>query len=98
MVPVPRIQVTTMSQDEVLKLFGSRSQALEKTYTRSQDVISLLAEVIAHCSDQLSPEDLDSLLQIGAVLVKRVDTQTRARSEVAATLKSLHDMNSSRST
>jgi hypothetical protein len=86
-----------MNPDEVLKLFRSRAQALEKTYTRSQDVILLLAEVVAHCSDQLSQEDVDSLLHIGGVLVKRVDTQSRARLEVAATLKDLHDSKSSSS-
>jgi hypothetical protein len=80
-----------MSQNEVLDLFKSEAATLEKAHARNQDTVVLLAEVIAHCSTTMLKEDLDSLIHIGGTLVKNSDTQLRARSEVAATMKESHD-------
>lgn len=80
-----------MNRDEVLKLFESKASALDKAHTRSQDTVLLLADVITHCSSHLAKEDIDSLVHIGGTLVKQNDAQTRARSEVTATMQDSHD-------
>jgi hypothetical protein len=80
-----------MDGDQVIQLFKSRAQVLEGTHSRGQDIIFLLAEVISRCGPCLSAEDLDSLIQIGGTLVKYGDSLSRARAEVAATMRGFHD-------
>ena len=80
-----------MDRDQVIHLFKSKAKALEGTHSRGQDIVFLLAEVISRCDSCLSKEDFDSLIQIGGTLVKYGDSLSRARAEVAATMKDSHD-------
>lgn len=80
-----------MNQDQVLELFSQRAITLQETYSRSQDVIALLANITAHCHELISPEDVDALVHVGGILVKLSDRQTRARTEIAATMKNSHN-------
>lgn len=79
-----------MNRDDVLKLFQAQAGSQEKTHTRGQDIVLLLAEVVARCGDHIAREDVDALIRIGGTLVKHGDTQSRARDEVAATMRNSH--------
>ncbi len=80
-----------MDRDQVVQSFKFRANVLEGTYSRGQDIILLLAEVISRCGSCISEEDLDSLIQIGGTLVKYGDSLSRARAEVAATMQDSHN-------
>lgn len=83
-----------MNQDEVLKLFEQEAELLDKTFIRQGDMIRQLAQLIADSRHQLSEQQFAILVRIGATLQKKTQSQNRARSEIATTMRdSIRDTN-----
>jgi len=76
-----------MNQDEALGLFVDEADRLSETHFRLEDTLLLLASLLADSTEQLSKDGFDRLVQIGGAIHKTCASRTRARSEIATTMK-----------
>jgi hypothetical protein len=79
--------MVNMRQQDVLELFRNEAESLGNVENSQSEIINKLAQLLADCGGQLSKENFDDLVHIGAVMYKEGLGKHRARSEVAATLR-----------
>jgi hypothetical protein len=76
-----------MTQDEVLELFRKQATMLGEVRPTQADIILRLARLLAASKEQVSTENFDELVEIGAVMYQESVGKLRARSEVTETMR-----------
>jgi hypothetical protein len=78
---------TVMTREEVMKLFMEEADKLTAAYTRQDDTILQLAQLLAESRAMLADENFAALVKVGATLYKANHSRKRARAEIAATMR-----------
>lgn len=83
-----------MTQQDIIELFRQESHYLGRVPNSQAGIIVKLADVIAAVGADISQEDFDALIHIGAVMYQEGEGLYRARHEVAETM--LHSVQDSK--
>ena len=76
-----------MNQNDVLELFKKEAAKLNRAFFRQNDMVQLLASLVANSKEQLSKESFEALVHIGSAIYKSSLVRASAQADIAAIMR-----------